>query len=51
MRLFKNMRINKYAIKLIDNKQHLYGTIYALNLTELETLEIFNKTHLKTSFI
>lgn len=45
------MGINKYAIKLIDDKQPLYKPIYTLNLVELETLKTNIKTHLKTRFI
>ena len=51
MELPENTGINKHAIKLQDNKQPLYGTIYSLRPVELETLKIYIKTHLKTGFI
>ncbi len=51
MELPENTGINKYAIKLINGKQPLYGLIYALSLVELKTLKIYIETHLKTGFI
>ncbi len=45
------MEINEYAIKLIDGKQQLYGSIYVLSSVKLETLKIYIETHLKTGFI
>lgn len=49
--LLENIRINEYAIKLIDGKQSPYGLIYTLNLVELETLKTYIKIYLKTGFI
>ncbi len=51
MELLKNTGINEYVIKLIDGKQPLYGSIYALSPVELETLKTYIKTYLKTGFI
>ncbi len=47
----ENNEINEYVIKLIKKKQPLYESIYALSPMELETLEAYNKTYLKTGFI
>ena len=49
--LFERIGINKHAIKLVDDKQPLYGPIYSLGLVELETLKIYIKTNLANSFI
>ncbi len=46
-----NTGMNEHVIKLIDNKQPLYGPIYALSPVELESLKTYIKTHLKTGFI
>lgn len=46
----KNMEINKYTIKLIDNKQSLYWPIYILNLVKLETLKTYIETYLRQRF-
>ena len=43
--------INKHIIKLEDDKQPFYGSIYSLGPVELETLKTYIKTHLKTGFI
>ena len=43
--------LNEYAINLEDGKQPPYGPIYSLGPVELETLETYIKTHLKTGFI
>ena len=51
MKLFENTGINKYAIKMIKEKQPFYGPIYTLNPVELETLKVYIKTHPKTGFI
>ena len=51
MELPKNTGINKYAIKLQDDKQPPYGLIYSLGPVELKTLKTYIKTHLKTGFI
>ncbi len=51
MELRKNTGMNEHAIELIDGKQPLFGSIYALNPVELETLKTYIKTHLKTGFI
>lgn len=40
---FKNININKYAIKLIKSKQPLYWPIYSFNLIELEIWKIYIK--------
>ncbi len=51
MELPKNTRMNEHAIELIEEKQPLYGPIYALRPVELETLKAYIETHLKTEFI
>ncbi len=43
--------MNEYAIKLIEEKQLFYGSIHTLSLVELEILQAYIKTHLKTRFI
>lgn len=48
MELLENTGINKYAIKLIDRKQPLYGPIYALSSLKLEILKTHIETLLKT---
>ena len=50
MELPKKTSINKYIMKLIEEKQLFYRLIYALNLIELETLKTYIKTHLETRF-
>lgn len=47
----ENSNINEHTIELIEGKQPLYGSIYALNLVELEIFKAYIKTHLKTRFI
>lgn len=47
----KNININKYMIKLVDNKQPLYGPIYVFSLVEIETLKVYIKTYIKIGFI
>ncbi len=51
MELSENTRINEHVIELIEGKQPPYGSIYALNLVELEILKVYIKTHFKTTFI
>lgn len=51
MELRRNTGINKHIIKLIEDKQLLYGLIYSLGLEKLETLQTYIETHLKTGFI
>lgn len=48
--LFKNTRMNKYGIDLIDGKQLLYEPIYALNPMKLKTSKNYIETYLKTGF-
>lgn len=43
--------MNKYTIKLVEDKQLSYGSIYNLELVELENLKIYIKIYLKTRFI
>ena len=47
----ENTRINKYAIKLKEDKQSLFGPIYSLEPVELETLKTYIKTNLANGFI
>lgn len=43
--------MNKYAIKLIEEKQLFYTPIYTFSSVELENLKAYIKTYLKTRFI
>ena len=49
--LLKNIKINKYAIKLEENKQPSFRPIYSLELVELKILKIYIKTNLFIGFI
>lgn len=51
MELLKSKGINKHAIKLEDDKQSPYISIYSLRLVELETLKTYIKIYSKTKFI
>ncbi len=51
MELPENTGVNEHAIELIDEKQPLYGPIYALSPVELEMLKTYIKTHFNTGFI
>ena len=51
MKLLKNTRINKYAIKLEKVKQLPFDPTYSLGLVELETLKIYIKVNLVNNFI
>ncbi len=51
MELSENMGINEHIIELIDEKQPLYGPIYALSSVELEILKTYIEIYLKTRFI
>lgn len=51
IKLFKNIKISKQAIKLVDNKQLFYVFIDTLNLMELKTLRTFIEIYLKPKFI
>ena len=44
-------QLNEHAIKLENDKQLPYGSIYIFGPVELKTLEVYIKTHLKTEFI
>ena len=50
-KLPENTKINKHAIKLKKIKKLLFGPIYSLKPIELETLKIYIKTNLASSFI
>ena len=50
-KLPKNTRMNKHAIKLEEDKQPPFESIYSLGLVELETLKTYIKTNLANSFI
>lgn len=45
------MRINHHTIKLVDDWQSPYDSIYSFGLVELETLKTFIKNNLANSFI
>ena len=47
----KCTELNEHAINLKNGKQPHYRPIYSLGLLELETLQTYIKTHLKTGFI
>lgn len=47
----KNIKINKYTIKLVDSKELLYRLIYDLNPVELEVLKVYIEIYLKIQFI
>ena len=47
----KQIRVNKYAIKLEKDKQPPYKPIYILRLIELETLKTYIKSNLANGFI
>ena len=47
----KHMRINNYAIKLVDDQQLLYGQVYSLRPIELETLKIYFENNLANGVI
>ena len=47
----ENIGMNEHDIELVDRKQPHYGPIYALSPVELETLNTYIKTNLKTGFI
>lgn len=47
----ENTDINKYSIKLENDKQQPYGPIYSLRLVELEILKTYIEIYLETGFI
>lgn len=51
IKLAKHTKINNYAIKLENNKQSLFHSIYSLGLVELKILKTDIKTNLVNSFI
>ena len=51
MELPENIDINQNAIELVKRKQPSYDSIYSLGLVELETLNTYIKTYLKTGLI
>lgn len=51
MELPENTVFNEYGIKLKNSQQLPYKPIYSLGPAELEILNIYIKTHLKTEFI
>lgn len=51
MEFLENTGLNEHVIKLITDKQPLYGHIYTLNQGKIETLKSYIKTDLKTGFI
>ena len=50
-KLFEYMKINDYAIELVDDCQILYYSIYSLGLAELETLKAYIENNLTNDFI
>ena len=51
MKLLKNPKINKYAIKLKKDKQPSFRLIYSLGSIKWKMLKIYIKTNLANSFI
>ena len=51
VKLSKHMRINNYAIKLVDDWQLPYSLIYSLGPVELEILKTYIKNNLVNNFI
>ena len=51
VKLSKNTKINKHAIKLEKSKQLLFNLIYSLKKVKLETLKTYIKINLTSSFI
>ena len=49
--LLEYNRINNHTIKLVNDRQPLYGPIYSGRLVELEILKIYIETNLKNGFI
>ncbi len=47
----EHMGIYDHAIKLVDDRQPLYGPIYSLGPVELETLKAYIENNLANSFI
>ena len=47
----ERISINKYAIKLEDDEQSSYGTIYSQGLVELKTFKIYINTNWANGFI
>ncbi len=51
MEFLENIGLNEHIIELVEGKQPLYRSIYALSPVELETFKTYIKTHLKIGFI
>ena len=51
IKLPKYTKINNHVIKLIDDWQPPYDSIYSLRLVELETLKAYIENNLSNSFI
>lgn len=47
----KNIDINKFIIKLVNQKQSVYEFIYISSLIELKILKNYIKSYLKIDFI
>ena len=50
-KLSKYTRINNHIIKLVDNQQPPYGSIYSLRPIKLKILKIYMKNNLTNRFI
>ena len=50
-KLLKHIKINDYAIELVNSQQLPYGPIYSLELVELETLKAYIEINLANGFI
>ena len=50
-KLPKYIKINDYAIELVDDWQPPYSLIYSLGLVELETLKVYIEKNLANGFI
>lgn len=51
LKLLKQTELNQHAIELKNGKRPLYVPIYSLGPVELETLNTYIETQLKTGFI
>ena len=51
VKLSENSGINEHAIKLEEDKQLLFGSIYSLGPIEFKTLKTYIKTNLANGFI
>ena len=51
IKLFEYIKINNYTIKLVDDWQPLYSSIYSLKSIDLEMLKTYIENNLANGFI